>query len=80
MTTKDITLQQSTLYACIVLRAVLIYLRICRGIQLFFSTAHFKQNEEQDKSRTLEDPTNLRCRKCRRCLIDSTSLLKVGEL
>ncbi|XP_077089105.1 E3 ubiquitin-protein ligase RNF180 isoform X2 [Siphateles boraxobius] len=34
-------------------------------------------NEEQDKSRTLEDSTNLRCRKCRRCLIDSTSLLKV---
>ncbi|CAM4667763.1 unnamed protein product [Leuciscus chuanchicus] len=34
-------------------------------------------NEEQDKSSTLEDPTNLRCRKCRRCLIDSTSLLKV---
>ncbi|KAK7143438.1 hypothetical protein R3I93_014560 [Phoxinus phoxinus] len=34
-------------------------------------------SEEQDKSRTLEDSTNLRCRKCRRCLIDSTSLLKV---
>ncbi len=48
--------------------------------KIWFSNAHFKQTEEQDQSETLEDPTNLRCRKCRRCLIDSTSLLKVGEL
>ncbi|XP_050948914.1 E3 ubiquitin-protein ligase RNF180 [Labeo rohita] len=34
--------------------------------------------EEQEQSGTPEDPTNLRCRKCRRCLIDSTSLLKVA--
>lgn len=33
--------------------------------------------KEQDLSGTLEDPTNLRCKKCRRCLIDSTSLLKI---
>ncbi|KAI7796163.1 E3 ubiquitin-protein ligase RNF180 [Triplophysa rosa] len=34
--------------------------------------------KEQDLSETLEDPTNLRCKKCRRCLIDSTSLLKIA--
>ncbi|XP_043077080.1 E3 ubiquitin-protein ligase RNF180 isoform X2 [Puntigrus tetrazona] len=34
--------------------------------------------EERDQSVTLEDPINLRCRKCRRCLLDSTSILKVG--
>ncbi|KAK2872636.1 hypothetical protein QQF64_017740 [Cirrhinus molitorella] len=33
--------------------------------------------EEQFQSGTPEDPTNLRCRKCRRCLVDSISLLKV---
>lgn len=33
--------------------------------------------EDQDHSRTVENSTNLRCRKCRRCLIDTTSLLKV---
>lgn len=48
--------------------------------KICFSNAHFKQTEEQDQSGTLGDPTNLRCRKCRRCLIDSTILLEVGIL
>ncbi|XP_051955445.1 E3 ubiquitin-protein ligase RNF180 isoform X1 [Xyrauchen texanus] len=32
---------------------------------------------EQDLLESLEDQTNLRCRKCRRCLTDSRSLLKI---
>lgn len=35
------------------------------------------ETKEEDLSEPLEESTNLRCKKCRRCLIDSTSLLKI---
>nr|XP_055036861.1 E3 ubiquitin-protein ligase RNF180 isoform X2 [Misgurnus anguillicaudatus] len=35
------------------------------------------ETKEEDLSETLEESTNLRCKKCRRCLIDSSSLLKI---